>query len=395
MRTVSIKATLALASVLLALVLSEVVLRAISPDGYYAWTPNRRMSFRLPPGRAPGIRSGTHFSANEDGIRGTAFSPEQRYRILAIGGSSTECLLLDDSLAWPQLLQTNLNRDLGGGAPIWVGNVGRSGLRAAHHVVQVKELLPRYPRIHAIVVLVGINDMQYRLAHQDDDPRVALAPDAESRLRQLAFDEVPPRYRSGPPIKRTELWRRLRGLKMLVQGWMGIAGHVQDESREDLAAWRRHRQAAAALRDTLPDLEPGLAEYARQLNALIDEATRFDTRVVLVTQPAIWRPGLPARLRDLLWLGGIGDFQAQPGSEYFAVEPLAAGLDRYNRTLLKVCRDRGVECIDLAAALPKDTTVFYDDVHLNEPGARRVADELAKYLLPTVEASAAAPGPSP
>jgi hypothetical protein len=46
-----------------------------------------------------------------------------------------------------------------------------------------------------------------------------------------------------------------------------------------------------------------------------------------------------------------------------------------------VCRERGLECVDLAAKLPRDTSVFYDDCHFNESGARRVAEVLAEHLL--------------
>jgi len=31
--------------------------------------------------------------------------------------------------------------------------------------------------------------------------------------------------------------------------------------------------------------------------------------------------------------------------------------------------------------MEKDTTVFYDDAHFNESGARKVAEALSKYLL--------------
>jgi len=231
-------------------------------------------------------------------------------------------------------------------------------------------------------VLVGINDLQYRLALDADfRPEPLESSDYRVRLMQRAFSELPRRYRSGPLYKRTEMWRRLRALKLLLSGWIGVEPHMQDETGSNLVTWRQHRQGAARLRDSLPDLTPALQEYARQLNGLLDEARRFGTRVILVTQPAIWRPGLPPRVRQLLWMGGVGDFQAQSGKDYYSVEAMARGLDRYNQTLLEVCRDRGAECLDLAAALPKDTTIFYDDVHFNEAGAQRVAKVFAAYLL--------------
>ena len=40
-----------------------------------------------------------------------------------------------------------------------------------------------------------------------------------------------------------------------------------------------------------------------------------------------------------------------------------------------------VDCLDLAAVLPKDTTIFYDDCHFNEHGAEVMAKELTRHLL--------------
>lgn len=100
-----------------------------------------------------------------------------------------------------------------------------------------------------------------------------------------------------------------------------------------------------------------------------------------MTQPAMWRADLTEPLLNLLWMGGVGDFQTGKGHEYYTPAALASALDSYNATLLEVCRQTSVECIDLAAMLPKDETTFYDDVHFNETGSRRVAQVVADYLL--------------
>ena len=101
----------------------------------------------------------------------------------------------------------------------------------------------------------------------------------------------------------------------------------------------------------------------------------------------MWRADLPPELRDLLWMGGIGHYQDSPGLEYYSVEALAEGLAAYNDSLLGICERQGVQCIDLAARLPKDTTVFFDDVHFNESGARQVAAILARDLKTSQEGS--------
>ena len=66
--------------------------------------------------------------------------------------------------------------------------------------------------------------------------------------------------------------------------------------------------------------------------------------------------------------------------QYYSVEVLAAGIKKYNDRMIKICKSRGVEYIDLAELLPRNTQTFYDDVHFNENGSRMVADQLLKYL---------------
>ena len=60
---------------------------------------------------------------------------------------------------------------------------------------------------------------------------------------------------------------------------------------------------------------------------------------------------------------------------------MSKGIESYNDTLLEICSDRQVECINLASRLEKDTTVFYDDCHFNESGARKVSEVLSNSLL--------------
>jgi len=89
---------------------------------------------------------------------------------------------------------------------------------------------------------------------------------------------------------------------------------------------------------------------------------------------------MPAELESLLWLGGVDDFQNETGKPYYSVDALYEGIEKYNNVLLKICKVRKVECVDLSE-LEKDKTVFYDDVHFNESGARKVATVLAQHIL--------------
>ena len=55
----------------------------------------------------------------------------------------------------------------------------------------------------------------------------------------------------------------------------------------------------------------------------------------------------------------------------------------YNSYLVQFANEQGFDLIDLAAAMPAGTQFFYDDVHFNTEGARRVANVILGELEST------------
>jgi lysophospholipase L1-like esterase len=360
--------------------LGEVLLRSLAGNAWFVRPPYLHRELHPSPEIMPGVSGVSHFEINGDGFRGDEFSDEQDIHLLALGGSTTECLFLDDSEAWPRLLQDHL-AGARVGSRIWVGGASRSGLNTWHHKVQVEKLLAQSPHIDALLVLAGVNDLSYRLALDR-----AYAPPDPGKVLDEAFEQKPLRFMDGPLYKKTALWQRLKKIDRQLRA----EGTAQDATGRIYVTWRRHRQDASAIRMELPDLGPALEEYGENLRAIAEAAARHGARTVFLTQPALWREDLPERLERLLWMGGVGQFQVESGHEYYSAAALAPAMAAYNRTLLEVCRKvPGALCVDLAASLPRDATSFYDDVHFNESGSRRVAQVLADHLL----ASDLLPGP--
>jgi lysophospholipase L1-like esterase len=380
LKGIAASALLLLLSLALCVLAAEGVLRLLKPSGYFIWPPALSRVFLPAPGVMPGVSGESRFQANSLGLRANELSDLDRFRILTLGGSTTECLYLDQTETWPQLLQDALNGK-GKGPRAWVGNAGMSARNSRHHVAAMRHLPLQDMKIDAVVLLAGINDLSIRLSQGDHfDPTALRDPVVQSRVTQETFLGL---SRSNPRdtwYRQTRLWQLLSGLKARwTAGASAGKPGQQDDAGTVYSVWRQHRQQASVVLQHLPDLRSALDEYAGNLREIARLARARGVRLVLMTQPTMWRPGLPPELDRLLWFGGVGEFQVRPHQPYYSVEALSQAMRQYNDVVLKTCAEERVECIDLSA-LSQDTTVFYDDVHFNESGARQVAAIVAKHM---------------
>src|SRR5262245_20330151 len=340
-------------AILLCEVVLQFVLHSIQNKGHFFWPPNVKVVFHPSSDIMPGISGDSEFSTNSNGVRGDELTPQHAYRIMAIGGSTTLCLYLDQSETWTALLQENLNRH-NGNHQDWVGNAGLSGLNANHHVVALQHLPLKELKIDTVIVLTGINDLIKRLTRDKDYAPISLDNPTDQRdLLAETFTGTYDAYQNDVIYKRTAIWQLLRRTKRIMTM---SAAHIEDERGNIYVTWRDHRKHAAEIRHEMPDLSSALEEYSRNINKMIDVAQEKSTHLIFMTQPTMWKHDLPENLASLLWFGGIGDFQREPGKPYYSVETLEKGIKAYNETMLEVCRKRQTDCLDLASILEKDTS---------------------------------------
>jgi len=378
-------------SVLLVSVLAEVSLRWLYPhsDQYFVLAANQELVQSPSQRYVTGVEGTSEYHTSSWGIRGEEFGPDDaEYRILAVGGSTTQNLYLDQTETWT-LLFGELLGPTNAGLRTWTGDVGTSGRTARSHVLQMRYLLPQLPRTDAVVSLVGVNDLTAALRQGFDyEPPPSLDdPAAEREQFAQAFLRVPGRIHDRLPqyweadvpwFKRLAVYQLARVVKMSID--QARSGLNQDPFGEIYVSWRQNRAGASEMIDSLPDLRRPIAEYRGYLEEMAVIAREHDARLVLLTQPTLWRDDLNAEEEAAIWLGGTGDFQEVPGQPYFTAAALRTAMEAYNRTLLEVCAAGLAECFDLASVLPKDLSIFYDDVHFTELGSRLVAEHLAQYF---------------
>jgi lysophospholipase L1-like esterase len=329
----------------------------------YVYQPGLRVTFNPDPAILTGITGPSHVAINGVGMRGPEWVEGSAYRILAVGGSTTICLFLDDSEAWPQRVQERLRPRFTSERPIWVGNVGKSGRDSLHHLA-LMEALPEAAQVDVVLILAGVNDLKQSL-RLPQATRERLAP---SRV----FDLGGPLSPSAPYFKQSDLYLALKGLA----GRSASSGLEVEDIRGDAYTVRRQLRHAARKDYPLPDLTQRLADYRSTLSRIARLCRERGTRCIFLTQPTMWQDPMPPELEQLTWFLPIGSTGRTLSSA-----DLARAMTAFNDAMLAVCAEESTECLDLARAVPKNSTVFYDDEHFTEAGADIVSGVVAEYLL--------------
>lgn len=368
-----------------ALFLSLVLLELFARG--FLWTlpktlhkPGIQFVLQPDPTLIPGIEGSARFTVNEVGLRGPSLQRgSSGYKIVAVGGSTTECANLDDSETWTHLLMVEMNSRQKRYS-VWIANAGVSGHTTVEHLTLL-QILPVLSQVDALIFLVGANDLHATLSSEGAPTQRGLAARA-AWLREsiLAGENLAGGKPPAPFFKRLELYALSRKAALnLISRFtnygirMGMTGQVS------LAEYRRYRAEGSTI--PLPDLQTGLKEYSERVLRIGHECQVRGVRCIFVTQPTLWRNDLTAAEERLLWMGWVGHWPGARG--YLAAADAALAMDAYNRTLVILCRVNGLECYDLASSMPRDTSVFYDDFHFTKAGARMVARLLSDYLLST------------
>lgn len=312
--------------------------------GFHTHPSGLRAVFTPDPSILPGTSTPSYFTLNSEGIRGPEFpAPGQAFRILCIGGSTTECAYLDDSRAWPSLLMQHLNESTAA-RPVWVGNIGTSGYTMREHTRFIDESnLMR--EIDCLIVTAGFNDLHWTLVG-GEKPRAPVGP----------------------------LWSRSLLLGKVRAVWSRAHPITLEDATGASYRTRRERRSKMQVIRELPDLASALDRFERRIVEATEGARRAGVTLVFVTQPVLWSPNLSPRAESMLWMGWIDDEHRLPP------DLLSEAMTRFNDRLRTTCAKLDVPCLSMDELNGRDE-MFLDDCHFTETGAGAVADRIAAWFL--------------
>jgi lysophospholipase L1-like esterase len=340
--------------------------KAEQDNGYIRMSiaPNLRLRTTVEDG-LPGMKGPNRFTVNNVGMRGDSLlqpKPKGELRVFMIGGSTTECLYIDDSVAINRIVERRLKADLSGRVEVY--NAGISGAALDDHIsMLVHRVVHLEP--DAVVVFAGLNDLTRSIHHAD--PLHFTPPDSliqrwtlASYLRFAATEfQIPRRmyYLLKPLLPRSPT-------------------QILTEIPNNSAYGAQVRLAQSAPRAEGPP-RVDRDSYRNNLETLIGVARSHGIRIYLMTQQTTWNGHDPAVTR-WHWMN------YHDGVTY-PEDAMDAAMQSLNDVMRQVATEFGVPLYDLPAHMAKSSDFFYDDVHFNVRGAREAGNGLATLMLETLD----------
>ncbi len=372
---------LAAASTVVALSVAELALRAFAPveDPYASrksvnlyvrsrYPPNLRLTTEAEDG-LPGVRGQNRFTTNNWGFRGDALlvpKPQGEVRVFLVGGSTTECLFLDDEDSLNAVVQRALQRHAAEHVTFRVFGAGKSGDRSDDHVSMIVHRLVQLEP-DAIVVFAGFNDLLAVVNGYDF---------VEHAFPNQNIDEGLGFWRLARMIAtETQLGRRVF---YLLKGWPApdAATFTGELPLKSLYGWGVQRQQAAPGANHLPPLD--LRPFDTNLRTIAGAARAHGVEVVFMTQQSTWNSPSDVQAGNWHWMRYANEVT-------YDEEVMHHALDAVNDVTRTVGRELGIPVYDLARSIPKSLEFFYDDVHFNVRGAAVAGEALALFMLTSTD----------
>jgi lysophospholipase L1-like esterase len=298
-----------------------------------------------------------HVTKNSLGFRGPEPPRDwsRWFTILAIGGSTTECLFLSDGKTWTDQLARNIAAIR---SDVWVNNAGLEGHSTFGHLVLLRDfVVAMRPRM--AVFMIGVNDVAVGSARTFDQALNPQNLNSAHRLLTFAADHSEVAAVGENLVRMARTHRANLGDGEL---------HLPETKHREID----DATAAAELEEHRPFVEA----FKKRIGEIIDVCRQNQIEPVLVTQPAL--------------NGDTIDPTTGISLATAAIEPRINGrvawrvLELYNDATRAIGAERGVRLIDLAHEMPKDSKYFSDWIHFTNGGAVVVGDIVFRGLRPAL-----------
>ena len=342
-------------------------------DEYYVQPPGLRLRLEIDPDVFPQLERRTRFDVNSQGERGgeVPASTAGLYRVLVAGGSQPEGFLLDQDTAWPGALQRLLERPTSlaalGASTVHVGSVARSGVGSEALDLLFDRVLPRYPRVQLILIMIGATDVMRWLEYRAQDP---LPP-----VRVADVFKCHPEGPFGWKPRSLAAWELILRAR---RRWLRpIAVHPR--AGRWYADARAMRARATQILHEVPDPSPMLQQFEFHFRRVLAQAAGHAERVIVVRQPWFDKPYTSEEAAQM-WHGGAGQAWRENVTTYYSFDVVSRLMGQVDQRAAAIAEELGIESVDLMPVLERSLTTYYDGFHATPAGASMVASEVASAI---------------
>ncbi len=241
------------------------------------------------------------------------------YSLVFLGGSTTECLYVEDSLRFPYLTAQMLENQTGKIFNSYNGAMG--GNNSMHSInLLLNKVIPMQP--HVVIMMHNVNDWNVLIKEKDywnNNPSKSMIIDPHG----------------GKKTEKDE-WKHIRGKKVEYE------------------------------------LSEVIEKFKQAQHLFIDICQRYEIEPVLMTQASRFTDQIEDKIHH-----GIINHGKDLGFTYQVAKTLQ---DTFNMTIRTVARERSVLLIDLDAHIPKTSDYMYDIVHFHKGGTKAAAEFIAAAL---------------
>jgi lysophospholipase L1-like esterase len=308
------------------------------------------------------LDSSIHYSRNALGFRGPepTDSVNQLPSIICIGGSTTECRFVSDSLTWPYQLSQQLKDSF---PSLWINNAGVDGHSTFGHLLLLKEyitkLKPKY-----VIFLIGANDVENDKPQQFDlmNEKMVNYVSAKSFFKSL--------------LNKTELGSTIFQLYAIRGAYKKGLIHkdVDFAVLKDTVLPQPYMDAIIKKQDIY------LAQYRQRITEMISICKASNVQPILLTQPSMF--GNYTDSTTMINMGNKIIPDTDPVVNAMTAQKI---LELYNDVVRSFSNQ--VKVVDLAALMPKNSNYYYDFMHYTNAGCDKIAAILSGELTPYLKAN--------
>lgn len=350
-----------LLGILIALIICEIILHFYNPlpfavaKGKLVLPANQKIVYKNT--WIKKLDSTINYSRNSLGFRGPepTDSVNKLLSIICIGGSTTECRFISDSLTWPYQLSQQLKDSF---PAIWVNNGGVDGHSTFGHLLLLKEYITRLKPKY-VTFLIGANDVETDKPQQFDLMN-------EKKINFLSAKSF---FKS--LINKTELGSAFFQLYAIRGAYKKGLIHKD----VDFATLKDSVLPNQYSNTILQKQNIYLTQYRQRITEMIAICKASNVKPILITQPSMF--GNYTDSATMINMANKIIPDTEPVTNAAVMEKV---LGLYNDAVRSFGNE--VKVIDLAALMPKNSIYYYDFMHYTNAGCSKIAAIISSQLIP-------------